>query len=709
MTDTPTLAAASAAYRRADFAGAIALAAPLLAAEPDLEPALVLTANAALKTGRLDLAVPALERLARLRPAQPDYRRILSQAHNKAGSDLRKQQLDAQAERAFAAALQAWPDNREALFNLALLYGGVRAHAQALPLWQRLHALNPDDAEAGLEYAAALALTDQPDAARAVLATLPAAAAGQGARALRHAEVLALTDQPAAAAALIADARLDASHEPRLMGLGDHLARASAMPAARAAFLRAHELLGKGRQAPGLLSRFAADLALPAVYRDDADIDRHRQRFSERLAELDAELTPQRIDACERRLVQIAWNNFYLAYQGRDDRELQARYGRLLARLAPAFAPELPTPAARGRHGAGRIGLVSSSFRRCTAGSYFASWVRLLAQAGYEVHVFQLGPGFDAFTDELARPAARLHRIEQGLNGMAATVQAVQCDLLIYPELGMDGRLLPIASLPLAPRQACAWGHPVSPGLPGLDAYFSCADMEPSDGAGHYSEPLRLLPGLGTDYAVPAPPPPASRAQLGLPERARLYLLPHSLFKLHPDNDAVHAAIAAGDPEGVLVLFQGEGRGTLAPYRRRLEAALRAAGADPDRQLLFLPMGSRERFLQINRACDVMVDSLHWSGGNTSIDALVCGLPVVTSPGAFMRARQSAAMLRRIGLGELVVGDGAALATAAIAIAGDGDRREVLARRIRDGLPALFSTDGLADALAGHVEALLSD
>jgi predicted O-linked N-acetylglucosamine transferase (SPINDLY family) len=119
-------------------------------------------------------------------------------------------------------------------------------------------------------------------------------------------------------------------------------------------------------------------------------------------------------------------------------------------------------------------------------------------------------------------------------------------------------------------------------------------------------------------------------------------------------------------------------------------------------------MGSRERFLQINAACDVMVDALHWSGGNTSIDALGCGLPVVTCPGAFMRARQSAAMLRLIGLDELVLGDGAALAAAAVAIAGDPDRRRALARRIGDGLPALFATDGLAAALGDHVEALLA-
>jgi CRISPR-associated protein Csy1 len=708
MTDAPELAAAHAAFQRADFAGAIALAAPLLAARPDFEPALVLTANAALKTGQLAVAIPALGRLARLRPDLPQYARILSQAHNRAGSALRREQRDPEAERAFTAAVQAWPDNADALFNLALLYGLARAHERALPLWRRLRTLRPDDDESRLEYAVTLALTDQADQARLELDAVKPPAGSDPAVGLRYAEALALTDQPVRAAELLESLALTPEHEPRLSALGDLLARASVIPAAQAAYLRAHALLGHGRVAPGLLSLFAARLALPSVYADNADIDRHRRRWIENVAGLDAELTPARIDACERRLVQLAFGNFYLAYHGRDDLPLQSRYGDLLARLAPAFAPEIVAETSAPRRGRGRIGLVSSSFRACTAGSYFASWVRLLADAGYEVEVFQLGPGFDDFTTELAAPAQRLHRVEAGVSTLAATLAGSRFDLLLYPELGMDARLLPVAALRLARRQACAWGHPVTTGLPTMDAFFSCAEMEPADGQAHYRERLCLLPGLGTDYARPPLPVPLQRAALGLPDR-RLYLMPHSLFKLHPDNDPVFAAIAAADPQGVLVLFQGEGRGTLAPFRRRLEAALRAAGADPARQLLFLPMGNRERFLRINQACDVMVDSLHWSGGNTSIDALLAGLPVVTCPGRFMRARQSEAMLRRMGLGELVMADGQALAAAAVAIANDPQRRTDLSRRILDGLPALFATDGLAQALTGHVDALLAD
>jgi predicted O-linked N-acetylglucosamine transferase (SPINDLY family) len=63
-----------------------------------------------------------------------------------------------------------------------------------------------------------------------------------------------------------------------------------------------------------------------------------------------------------------------------------------------------------------------------------------------------------------------------------------------------------------------------------------------------------------------------------------------------------------------------------------------------------MPIVSRETYIAINACCDVMLDSLHWSGGNTSLDAFAAALPVVTLPGRLMRGRQTLAMLRAMGL-----------------------------------------------------------
>ena len=104
-----------------------------------------------------------------------------------------------------------------------------------------------------------------------------------------------------------------------------------------------------------------------------------------------------------------------------------------------------------------------------------------------------------------------------------------------------------------------------------------------------------------------------------------------------------------------------------------------------------------------------MVDTPHWSGGNTTIDALLSGLPVITVPGALMRGRQSTAMLRALGLDELVCPDAAAQAATALAVAGDPARRVELARRIAAGLPDLLAGGGAMNVLGDHFAALLTE
>lgn len=73
-----------------------------------------------------------------------------------------------------------------------------------------------------------------------------------------------------------------------------------------------------------------------------------------------------------------------------------------------------------------------------------------------------------------------------------------QLDVLLYPEVGIDPVCAQLAALRLAPVQAMAWGHPQTSGLPTIDVFLSNELMEPPDGAGHYTEQLLPLPGIGT-------------------------------------------------------------------------------------------------------------------------------------------------------------------------------------------------------------------
>ena len=706
------MATARQAYARDDYDEVLAVLGPALRDPGVVEPVLAMAANAALLSERHEQAIPLLLRLRERHPDKPVYARILAQACNRMGTEARDAQRMDEAEKAFQMALVHWPQQTDAMFNLASLRSERSQHGKALPLWRQLRQLLPDDHDVACELAICLVQNDLGAEAAAVFIGVSSPASNDVDACLLHAQALACLQQPTPVIGMLEGMALEPRHGTQLEYLAAYLTQTGAIDAAIAVYDRLFVLLDEGRRSPGLLALAQRYLLLAPVCANHAEMERQRRRYADGVRALVERLDGLDTSAgLERTLAQLAFNTFYLAYQGWDGAEvrvLQEQLGRLLVRLAPQFAPSGYAPAMATRHsGPARIGLLSAHWRLCTVGSYFGSWIGMLADAGHEVHVFQLGPNFDEFTESLGCAAHRLHKLEGAVDEVAAVVAQAHCDLLIYPEWGMDWRLIPLAALRLAPRQAVAWGHPMTTGLPTIDGYFTCAEMEPEDAPRHYSEPLLPLPGLGTDYHRPAVPAITTREALGLPDDAHLYLLPHAPYKMHLDSDAVWARIAATDPKSVLVLFRGGSPAQMAPLRRRLTAALLAAGADPERQLLILPMVPRERFLQINQVCDVMVDTLHWSGGNTSIDALLCGLPVVTCPGRTMRARQSSAMLRRIGLDELIVFEPAQLADLAVAIASDRERRQVLSRHIKAHLDTLFDAGGVAEALNGYVEYLL--
>jgi predicted O-linked N-acetylglucosamine transferase (SPINDLY family) len=101
-----------------------------------------------------------------------------------------------------------------------------------------------------------------------------------------------------------------------------------------------------------------------------------------------------------------------------------------------------------------------------------------------------------------------------------------------------------------------------------------------------------------------------------------------------------------------------------------------------------------------------MIDTVHWSGGNTSLDALASGLPVVTTPGALMRGRQSQAMLDIVGVPELVARNPEALVATAVRLGRDPAERRALSERIALGRESLFERDEPIRALEAFLESL---
>jgi predicted O-linked N-acetylglucosamine transferase (SPINDLY family) len=89
-------------------------------------------------------------------------------------------------------------------------------------------------------------------------------------------------------------------------------------------------------------------------------------------------------------------------------------------------------------------------------------------------------------------------------------------------------------------------------------------------------------------------------------------------------------------------------------FRRRLEKCFAAFGLKSDDYCILLPRLGLEQFLAAIGQCDIVLDSIGWSGGNSTLESLIHNLPIVTMPGKLMRGRQSAAILTMMDVFELI-------------------------------------------------------
>ena len=702
MSD-PRLATAQRALDAGDAAGAARAATAVVddarAAAPVRSLALRLRAEARAMSGDAAGAVADARRGAELAPADARAWNALGIAAADAGDP-------ALAADAFGRATRLDPSYARAWTNLGNALRGRGRRAEALAAFERAVAADPryafgwtnlavarrddgDDAGARVAAERALAVDPRQRTAELVLAGVARRSGDLDAAIDRYGRALAA--RPADAATRLA--------------LAGTLAERDDLDAARAAYARA------AADDPALLrASLGAALALPMIVASDEALARSRAAFRDGVARLRADLPPRAAAMPAARVLdELRWTNFLLAYHGEDDVALQTAYGDLVA--ATLEAGRVPahvgrTPSRAGPRSAGarrRIAFVSAFLRDGTVGRYFERWITDLPRDRFEVVVHHVGHGDDALT---ARVRARAGTYVQ--HGGARALEIAQAvvsdepDVVVYPELGMDATTFVLAALRLAPLQCAGWGHPVTSGLATIDAVFTPGTMEPADGDAHYRERLVRLPGLGTRYAKPALPARASRESLGLPAEGALLLFPQSLFKLHPADDVRMARVLAASPGARIVAFAGRHPRLTAEWRARLDPVLERHGVARDR-VIVLPQRGHDDYLRVNLACDAMLDSVRWSGGNTSLDAIACGLPIATRPGALMRARQSAAMLRIAGVPDLVADDEDGCVAIAARLAADREWREAMSGRMVEGAAALFDDAGPIEAFAAFL------
>src|SRR5262249_1987177 len=107
--------------------------------------------------------------------------------------------------------------------------------------------------------------------------------------------------------------------------------------------------------------------------------------------------------------------------------------------------------------------------------------------------------------------------------------------------------------------------------------------------------------------------------------------------------------------EFVFIEYPSHSKEVAYLFKVRISYAFKQHNLDPNRYIRLVPSQDFQDFLRLLSLSDVYLDSIGWSGGMTTLEALGSMLPIVTMPGRFLRGRHSYGCLKRIGVTETVV------------------------------------------------------
>ncbi|MBN3909474.1 MAG: tetratricopeptide repeat protein [Nostoc sp. NMS1] len=435
---------------------------------------------------------------------------------------------------------------------------------------------------------------------------------------------------------------------------------------------------------------------LPIIYSSVDEIEFRRNQYQQHLQNLaqSYQLTNQE----ERAKASDAVGSlqpFYLTYQGLNDRNLQQTYGEMIYQIMSSRYPQDCEPLILpnlDKNQKVRIGIVSGFF--CNHSNWkipIKGWVENLDRNEFELFGYYTAVKKDYSTISANKV---FDKFVQGVRSIEQWREAIKEDklhILIFPEFGMDSMTIKLGCLRLAPIQMTSWGHPDTSGLPTIDYYLSSDLMEPENAQEHYTEKLVRLPNLSIYYTpLEIQPQELKKADIGLKEDEIFFWCCQSLYKYLPNHDDVFPLIAKELGNSKFVFIKHEIEDITEVFRQRLNHAFAALGLDYENHCLFLSSMNESKFAGTTALADVFLDSIGWSGCNSTLESIAHNIPVVTLPGELMRGRHSLAILKMMGIEETIASRKGEYIQIAIRLGKDAAYRQYISRQVAENKHKLY-------------------
>ncbi|MDX2143625.1 MAG: tetratricopeptide repeat protein [Rhodospirillaceae bacterium] len=641
-------------YQSGDRAAAAAAARALIAADPAHADALNLLAILAQDAHNWSEAETHIRKALALAPANPIYLNTL-------GNVLIAQGRTDEAVAALTAALAAAPGEPDILFNLGNAEREAGRYEQASAAYRRAIELRPGHLGAYNNLALVLRAAGDPESALAVLIEAVAHAPKSAELRFNLGNAMqAVGRNDTAEAAYRKALELNPGHVEALVNLGHVLT-----------------VLGRKPEAEKVLRQaIALDPALSQAYVGLADLvdDGAGDAVAHRRAVL--AMKPD-LAAVRSSLLMC------LQYDPHVSRAEIAREHRAYGAIFDTKAPpaHLTKPRDMTPERPLKLGVVSGDFRFHAMAFFALPAFAARDTTAWHLTCYSTTARPDGVTAEF-RAAADRWRDARHLDTASLTRLIVDdgIDVLIDLSGHAPNNRLPVFAAKPAPLQA-AWGDYVDTrGLKAIDVLLADkVHVTPADEP-HYVERIVRLPGDYICYRSPAYLPPVAPAPC-LTNGHVTFGCFSETTKINPSTLMMWARVLAAVPDSKLVvnnrLFADGARAG------KLLSMAMDAGIATDR-LVVMTGGDHAQFLAQYALVDVVLDTWPYSGGLTTCEALVMGVPVLTVPGDRFCGRHAAAHLMHGGYPDGICASIDVMVTKANSLAANPSALAALRAGLRD-------------------------
>ena len=338
----------------------------------------------------------------------------------------------------------------------------------------------------------------------------------------------------------------------------------------------------------------------------------------------------------DSRVIPTYFDCSYLTFEG-VDRPLK----EILNKQSRSFLPEYKHSSALRRDG---IAIVSGRWNK-TSAVYKSSFPQLEALSKkYRLTLVHLGEMNDSVDTSIFRKVISVGDTSKELSLKA--LRDLDSKMAYFPDIGMSNESVAMSNIKIAPIMVCGYGHPASTFGSLVDYFIGGQDTERVDlAAKNYSEKLVLVPGLGAHPVFP------NQVRARKPKDGLIINCCWTCTKINYQMLCNLRKIVDRVKKPVKIqLFSSW---TIGRYNSMLPFVNDVGELFGDEFAIY-PERPYPEYLNILEQGDITLDSWPFGGYNTVVDSFFMGCPVVAIEGVRFYNRASSALLRRVGLDNLI-------------------------------------------------------